>query len=532
MQIAKYEGEFFNLHSYLQKVSDKEQELDRLIKRSDKGAYICPYCNKTLFVRRSKNQAFTEHFSHRYGESCLLHDSYGTYSKQIKNETKNHSAIKEIIYDELKQHEKTNEDIDVNYGYISKVEEKWKYYPDIILKKDGNELAISIITNVSYRKDRKYMDEIARRNTYYQEKGTKTVWFVETNELSVDLQKRVIHLWETELNLALKTGEDLLWQEMLNMWDSKYHLFDLFNFHCPKLPDKLDVRSLYYVRSTDTEISFQVHHFILTEVQYPYRGFILNRGYDVSLAKALSIQDSIYSIQLSDPEYEAKERGEFWELAAKKEKIREEELELRKQQLKNHKQSTHEWLNKGKIKFLNKHKEEVNETPLEMEEGIFSGSSAIRTKVEMSSDLRKDIGWLESDHARKKKKQIHQSVLEHLRKQYGGDGEVQSMYPTDKLSSVSVEDKIMDKRKKERIEKITNHFITGETYINGSPRKWKEYVLFRFNMIQRQEVSLLELIKSMKENGFTFNQNEKLVAHAVSDFLRYISREVKQDIQI
>lgn len=102
---------------------------------------------------------------------------------------------------------------------------------------------------------------------------------------------------------------------VLNHLSIEEPLFKLFDYHHRKTPQSFDVRSLYYVHSTETEIVFTVHRFIVDEMEYPFRAFALNEGYQMSMTKALLIKQTI---QLSDPEVEEKNRELFKEIVKQK----------------------------------------------------------------------------------------------------------------------------------------------------------------------------------------------------------------------
>jgi hypothetical protein len=228
------------------------------------------------------------------------------------------------IYIQIKNY-KTSENMQVDYGYIAKGKEKWRYYPDIIVKNTDKEIAITILTNVTANKDEKLVRQIRNRSRYYQNKGMQTIWFVEDAEMSVDMKHHVIHLWEAELDIAIKTEEDLKWENVLNHLQIEEPLFQLFDYHHRKTPQSYDVRSLYYVHTTETEIIFTVHRFIVDELKHPFRAFALNDGYRISLSKALLTKQTI---QLSDPEIEVKNRELF------KEKVKQKVMEKRERDKK------------------------------------------------------------------------------------------------------------------------------------------------------------------------------------------------------
>ncbi|MED4269025.1 hypothetical protein P9199_01820 [Geobacillus stearothermophilus] len=99
-------------------------------------------------------------------------------------------------------------------------------------------------------------------------------------------------------------------------------------------------------------------------------------------------------------------------------------------------------------------------------------------------------------------------------------------------SDMTTEEKIAMKKRQERKEKILNHKVDGEMYINGNPRKWKELVLYKFNAVYRKEMTLEQLLEYLKRNNITFNQSKKLVIYPIREFLLYIAKEVGKDLNI
>ncbi len=307
MNIAIYEGKTFNLDQHLRYItSNREKEIEQLKKRAEKGAYTCPYCNAALIIKSGPRRE--THFSHSFGESCELVEAYDTYSKQTKRESKKHSVIREIIFDELKTQEKLKHDIHVEIGVVAKALEKWNYYPDIVLQIPSGEIAISVLTNVDRTKDTRLVKQIRKRNKYFKEKGLQTLWFIEEQQLSEDMDNHVIHLWESELDLAIKTEEDLKWDVLLRELSTHDDLYSVFGYwkHGEVIP--IDVRSVYYVYSTDERIEFSVHRFVIDERKFPFKAFALHPGYRITLSKALSVGESI---ALSDKFIEEANRKTF-----------------------------------------------------------------------------------------------------------------------------------------------------------------------------------------------------------------------------
>ncbi|WP_214814783.1 competence protein CoiA family protein [Exiguobacterium sp. s34] len=320
MQEAIYEGENITLSVLL----DEKLEIRELKKSSDKGAFSCPYCKETLVIKSGDKRKF--HFSHKKSKSCELSIESDKYQEQIRRESKQHSVIKNFIHDELKVQQKLNKELEVEYGFVAKATEKWRYYPDIIVKNVDKEIAITVLTNVTQNRDEKLANQIIKRNTYFKENGLIPIWFIENTEQSIDLGRHVIHLWEAELNLAMKTPEDLMWETLLNETTRDQSLFELFDYHHQKTPNLYKVRSLYYIQSKEDRIQFSVRRFIEDEQKSPFRAFALNGGYEISLSTALL---TTQTLQLSDPKIEMQLRNSFLqELQQKKNEYMEKQKEI------------------------------------------------------------------------------------------------------------------------------------------------------------------------------------------------------------
>ncbi|MWC31359.1 competence protein CoiA family protein [Paenibacillus sp. MMS18-CY102] len=326
MDIAQYEGNVLNITVELSKVSDisRGRAIEKYKRIAEKGAMSCPFCGGKLSLRAGSIREI--HFAHLKGKTCQDADAYDTYQTQSRRENVKHSVIKEAIYTELKSQEVIKSNLKVEYGFKEKATERWRHYPDIYIKKGEREFAISVITNVLKSGDEKLVREINRRNKYFLEKGLETIWFVEDRELADDFDKRVMHLWEAEYGLAIKTAADRTWEIFLKdlIKDiSNFNIFDLLGYRS-HAPMKLDVRSLYYVHSTDDEIMFSVYRMILDEKRQPFRAFALTSGYRMHMSSALIIRDEFL---LSNEEKEEQARIEFTNAVTKRlEQIRIEAL--------------------------------------------------------------------------------------------------------------------------------------------------------------------------------------------------------------
>ncbi|WP_445671582.1 hypothetical protein [Paenibacillus sp. FSL L8-0709] len=255
----------------------------------------------------------------------MITEASDTYKKQVRRESKQHSVMREIVHEVLKNQEKIRPDLHVEFGYIAKAEEKWSHFPDIVLQNKEQELAISILTNVDRSKDSKLAKQIKKRNEYYKSKGLQTIWFIEDQEMSIDWDHHVIHLWESEVDLSIKTSEDQLWDDTLAQLGSSTEITDLFEYWRIGQNIAMDTRSLYYIYSTQEGIDFSVHRFLVDEKKFPFRAFALNRGYRMSISTALAINDTL---ALSDSGQDQLDRKWFIDKfqLRKEEKVRQAEI--------------------------------------------------------------------------------------------------------------------------------------------------------------------------------------------------------------
>lgn len=87
--------------------------------------------------------------------------------------------------------------------------------------------------------------------------------------------------------------------------------------------------------------------------------------------------------------------------------------------------------------------------------------------------------------------------------------------------------------RREMIEKIINHSVSGEVYILTPGRVWKSLVLKHFNKIKRGELSVDELLVFLESKcGVKYGQKHHLVKYPISEFLLYISKTTKQTIEL
>lgn len=80
-------------------------------------------------------------------------------------------------------------------------------------------------------------------------------------------------------------------------------------------------------------------------------------------------------------------------------------------------------------------------------------------------------------------------------------------------------------KKRDKIEKILNHQVQGEVYIQTPGRIWKALVLKNFNRFQSGELGIMELIEYLEtKGGVKFNQKPSLVKYPIEECLQYIAK--------
>lgn len=307
------------------------EEVSNFKMLANKGIYQCPYCDANLQVKHGDERG--TYFSHLHSEACeesrIADEAEKRYSKQIARESKKHRAIIDIIYDELKISSKINANVEVDYGYRAKID--LKFFPDIHLKIGRSELAISVVTNVQYKDDVSLSKAIEKRHSYFIKHGMKPIWFIENKELSVERDKNAIVLWDSEAVTAITTDEDIKWQNAIKTVANDLSFFKVFKYTPFMSTWNIDIGSLYYITSNETNITVSVRRFIKDREQKPYRGFMLGESYEIPFSKALVIKDE--SLKLSDDVIEEQNRNKFINnyFSLLKEK-KEEEIRIREEE--------------------------------------------------------------------------------------------------------------------------------------------------------------------------------------------------------
>lgn len=277
-------------------------------KLSKKDIFECPFCQAKLIVKSGEIKGIF--FSHLHGEACEQSKQQDKaekkYIKQIDREIESHSTLVNIIYNELVVKSKINSSMSVSYGYKSGL--NLKEVPDVIVQTNGKIFAISVLTNVGINEDSKLTKQIKNRQESFVNNGLIPIWFIEKKEQSIEKDKNSIIFWDTELTISLKTKQDYKWDVFLGELINDKYFFTYYNYPVTMEELNIDVRSIYYIFEENGNILVSVQRFLKDRMIKPFRSFLLNDGYKISFAEALSIEDEF---KLSSSVIEERKRNEF-----------------------------------------------------------------------------------------------------------------------------------------------------------------------------------------------------------------------------
>ncbi|PGC23564.1 hypothetical protein COM11_25135 [Bacillus pseudomycoides] len=89
-----------------------------------------------------------------------------------------------------------------------------------------------------------------------------------------------------------------------------------------------------------------------------------------------------------------------------------------------------------------------------------------------------------------------------------------------------------EKKRREKVEKIFNHHINGDSFFQCSSYVWKTVVFKNYNKIKRKEMKIEQLILLMQAEGIQFTQHPSLVSYPVIEFIKYIAKICNDTIEI
>jgi hypothetical protein len=271
--------------------SPDEDTISNIKKLAQKALFECPYCQAKLIVKAGEERGL--YFSHQHSEACeaskKVDKAERKYKKQIERETKIHNVIVNILHDELSTQARIKTNISAEYGYKAKAD--LKEFPDIWVRIGAKEFALSVITNVSSSSDSKLSNQFIKRHQYIEEQGMQPIWFIEKKEQAIEVEKNAIVLWDAELAISSKTEEDRQWEKLLAEVINGSEFFKYFNYPFYNDTVEIDVRSMYYIYTSEEKIVVKVQRFLKDRTDKPYRAFLLNGGYEIPFSEALTIKN-------------------------------------------------------------------------------------------------------------------------------------------------------------------------------------------------------------------------------------------------
>ncbi|MBE7122942.1 hypothetical protein CN931_14485 [Bacillus sp. AFS054943] len=87
-----------------------------------------------------------------------------------------------------------------------------------------------------------------------------------------------------------------------------------------------------------------------------------------------------------------------------------------------------------------------------------------------------------------------------------------------------VEKALKEKKRQQKFDMVFNHSVQGEGYILSPSHKWKTIVLQNFNKIQRNEMTVEQLVDLLEKEGVEFTQHKSLINFPVLECLNYIAK--------
>lgn len=515
--------------------------VSNLKKLAEKDLFQCPYCKAKLIVKNGDERGL--YFSHQHSEACeiskKIDQAEKRYRKQTERETKVHHAMLAILHDELANKKKKNSISELEYGYKAKPE--LKEYPDIWVKIGEKEYGISIVTNVKSSLDSKLANHITKRHKYFLEQGIKPIWFIEKDEQSIEKSKNAIVLWDAELSISSKTKEDKKWDSMLSELVNDKWFFSYFNYPVSMNPLMVDVRSMNYIYSNGDRIVVKVMRFLTDRVVKPYRAFLLNEGYEVPLADALAVENEF---MLSMPKMEEENRNKFRDRFnllqfqfQEEQRTQEEQKQLDESQREIIRQEMMKQKQKSNNQYTKQPESAETDWKMAEEYKNFSNhykpstsrkETSNKTLVEEINELLGKTNGNEDNTSSLMSNAKHQRIIKEMSKIWGGEN------PSGKINNTPSKtppvERANDDNRTKLKEEVLAHYVNGQQYINGSQRKWKEFVLYQFNQVYEKKITVQGLIVLMKNAGFTFNQPEKVVYYPLRDYLIFIGGKSKKPL--
>jgi hypothetical protein len=487
----------------------KEELNNRYRTTSKKGDFRCFCCNEKVEMVLADDKIF--HFRHSDKEKCAYSENHKTYTRQKENleNSPKHRVGRAILRTYLEGACNVN-NIKLIDGYH--FESTLSFVPDFILEyPNGKRLAIDYITGL--KNDSRYANNLdKRRNSYIQYQFTP-IFFFDSYWLAYEPEINHVSLVDGELLFVNQTREDDEWTNFIRGLEP--HLKEVL---LRNRPYALQVNSMVYIDPNEREMIITR---FLQENNNPQKTRTVCEPIKIPLEQGLMINDDSPFTSTSMNENEFREILKR-QLAA----IYQEIVNLRKQQ---EMERDHRDEQERKEREIARAKEEENRQRSSEKmrgyeryiEGIpFSG----RNQRQMDEDLKRDMEALQRRNTGEEP-YWYKQVVHHMMRVYGDESEIEQQ----KSEVVQVQkNEYKQKLPSWKVDEILDHYVTGEAYFIGNPRRWKEIVLNSYELINANKLSVPQLLKNLQDQGIEFKQSEKIMSYPINEYMQFIRKKVKK----
>lgn len=234
------------------------------------------------------------------------------------------------MYDELEILSRVHSHLTTSYGYLDT--NFHDYFPDISLKINDKKYAITIVTNITNSTDVTLAKQIIKQKQYYKSLGYEPLFFIERNQLGIDIDRQSLVLWGTELEALTIQKADNSWKHFLFKLTSINEFNQILNL--PNTVTELNIKSIMYITPAGEEVAIEVFHVLELPKTSPVKAYFFSDPYKISFSNAFILFDN--TLLLSDMEIEKNNQIKYEEKFRKAKSAfleRQKELE-RKRKIK------------------------------------------------------------------------------------------------------------------------------------------------------------------------------------------------------
>jgi hypothetical protein len=511
----------------------KKQLNDRYRRFSQKGDFRCVCCDERVEMVLSEEKVFF--FRHYDKEKCSYSENHRTYKSQKENleDAPKHRAGKAILRTYLEGICKTN-NIRLSDGY--RFRSTLSFVPDFILEfSNGQRWAIDYFTGL--KNDRKYANSLNRRRQSYIQKQFTPIFLFDSYWLAYEPEINHVSLVDGEILCISQTKQDYLWTGFISELEP-----NLKNALLNNRPFNLQVKSMAYFAPHEREINITR---FLQENENPKKTRTVYKPIRIPLEKALKINqeqsDFIYTTE-NESEYREEFKRQLELIYQQKETIlKQQDLERARREEEEREQRE---LTKAREEALKERATQKTRDNYDSTPGVlFTG----RSQQQMDSDLKRDMESLQRKNL-SKKPYWYKQMVQHISKQHGVNDEVNNNAHSIDRDSIKeamtspaslephqfweTQDSVESRLSKWKVNEILNHYVNGEAYFTGDPRRWKEIVLNSLELIYYNKITIKQLLKKIKGQGIEFKQSERIMSYPIEEYIQFISKKVKRDIKI